>query len=111
MLEAIKAKVDLPVEIKKCEEQQVNYEELIGNLEAKKLTFYEKYKLGKITRLDFLEEKKKLDKDIEELKHNQKKLPEEQENVQEENLTRELMEKYIKSIIVRGNEILKIEWK
>ena len=111
VLDTIKAKVDLSAEIRKCEEQQVNYEELIGNLEAKKLTFYEKYKLGKITRLDFLEEKKKLDMDIEELKHNQKKLPAEQENVQEENLTRELMEKYIKSIIVRGNEILEIEWK
>lgn len=111
VLEAIKAKVDLSAEIKKCEEQQVNYEELIGNLEAKKLTFYEKYKLGKITRLDFLEEKKKLDKDIEELKHNQKKLPAEQENILEEKLTRELMEKYIDSIVVRGNEILKIEWK
>ena len=71
----------------------------------------DRYKLGKMTRLDFIEEKKKLDDEIDALKNEQSKKVVQQANIHEEKLTRKLMEKDIKSIIVRGNQILKIEWK
>lgn len=64
-----------------------------------------------MTRLDFIEEKKKLDDEIDALKNEQSKKVVQQANIHEEKLTRKLMEKDIKSIIVRGNQILKIEWK
>ena len=59
----------------------------------------------------FIEEKKKLDDEIDALKNEQSKKVVQQANIHEEKLTRKLMEKDIKSIIVRGNQILKIEWK
>lgn len=64
-----------------------------------------------MTRLDFIEEKKKLDDEIDALINEQSKKVVQQANMHEEKLTRKLMEKDIKSIIVRGNQILKIEWK
>ena len=64
-----------------------------------------------MTRLDFIEEKKKLDDEIDALINEQSKKVVQQANIHEEKLTRKLMEKDIKSIIVRGNQILKIEWK
>lgn len=88
-----------------------NYDELIKNLEFKKLDSYERYKLGETTRLDFIDEKKKLDKEIEVLKRERSKTIFHQENIQEETLTRELMEKHVEKIIVRGSEIIKTEWK
>ena len=83
------------------------YSEMLNQI----LASYEKYKLGKMTRLDFIEEKKKLDDEIDALKNEQSKKVVQQANIHEEKLTRKLMEKDIKSIIVRGNQILKIEWK
>ena len=111
VLEAIKAKFDISSEIHEQEKEKLHHEVLIQDLESKKLASYEKYKLGKMTRLDFIEEKKKLDDEIETLKKEQSKKVVQQVNIQEEKLTRKLMEKHIKSIKVRGNEILKIEWK
>lgn len=111
VLKAIKAKFDISSEIHEQEKENLNHEVLIQDLESKKLASYEKYKLGKMTRLDFIEEKKKLDDEIETLKKEQSKKVVQQVNIQEEKLTRKLMEKHIKSIKVRGNEILKIEWK
>ena len=63
-----------------------------------------------MTRLDFIG-KKKLDDEIDALINEQSKKVVQQANIHEEKLTRKLMEKDIKSIIVRGNQILKIEWK
>ena len=111
VLEAIRAKFDISSGINEQEKENINHEVLIQDLESKKLASYEKYKLGKMTRLDFIEEKKKLDDEIETLKKEQSKKVVQQANIQEEKLTRELMGKQIESIIVRGNEILKIEWK
>lgn len=111
VFEAIKAKFDISDETKKQESKSINHDELIKDLESKKLASYERYKLGKMTRLDFIEEKKKFDNEIEDLKNEQSKIAIQQEKIQEEKLTRELMEKYVKKVIVRGNEILKIEWQ
>ena len=97
--------------MEEVENHSVNHEKDIQELEARKLASYEKYKLGKMTRLDFIEEKKTLDKRIEALKTNQEKIEVQKENIQEKKLTRELMDKYVEKVIVRGTEILKIEWK
>lgn len=111
VFEAIKAKFDISAEIKEQGSKSINHAELIKDLEAKKLASYERYKLGKMTRLDFIEEKKKLDNEIEALKNEQSKIVVQQEKIQEEKLTRELMEKYVKKVIIRGSEILEIEWQ
>ena len=111
VLEAIKVKYDISSEIQEQKKYLIDSDVLIQDLESKKLASYEKYKLGKMTRLDFIEEKKKLDDEIDALKNEQSKKVVQQANIHEEKLTRKLMEKDIKSIIVRGNQILKIEWK
>ena len=111
VLEAIKVKYDISSEIQEQKKYLIDSDVLIQDLESKKLASYEKYKLGKMTRLDFIEEKKKLDDEIDALINEQSKKVVQQANMHEEKLTRNLMEKDIKSIIVRGNQILKIEWK
>lgn len=111
VLEAIKVKCDISSEIQEQKKYLIDSDILIQDLESKKLASYEKYKLGKMTRLDFIEEKKKLDDEIDALINEQSKKVVQQANIHEEKLTRKLMEKDIKSIIVRGNQILKIEWK
>lgn len=111
VLEAIKVKYDISSEIQEQKKYLIDSDVLIQDLESKKLASYEKYKLGKMTRLDFIEEKKKLNDEIDALKNEQSKKVVQQANIHEEKLTRKLMEKDIKSIIVRGNQILKIEWK
>lgn len=111
VLEAIKVKCDISSEIQEQKKYLIDSDVLIQDLESKKLASYEKYKLGKMTRLDFIEEKKKLDDEIDVLINEQSKKVVQQANMHEEKLTRKLMEKDIKSIIVRGNQILKIEWK
>lgn len=107
----IKAKFNISSEMTEERKQSANYNELIQGLENKKLNTYEEYKLGKLTRLDFIDEKKKLDNEIELLQKEQSKTVVQQENIQEEKLTRDLMDKYVEKVIVRGNEIIKIEWK
>ncbi|NMD38231.1 MAG: recombinase family protein [Christensenellaceae bacterium] len=110
VFEALKDKFDISTESHVQEKKLINYDELIHDLESKKLAFYEKYKLGKMTRLDFIEEKQSFDSKIKNMKEEQSKVMVKQEKIQEEKLTRDLMEKYVKKVIVRGNEILKIEW-
>lgn len=111
VFEAIKAKFNISSKMTEEINQLANYDELIQGLENKKLNSYEEYKLGKMTRLDFIDEKKRLDNEIEALKNEQSKIVVQQENIQEEKLTRDLMDKYVEKVIVRGNELLKIEWK
>mgnify|MGYP002661768972 CR=1 FL=1 len=60
------------------------------------------------TRIGFGKSK---NNEIDALKNEQSKKVVQEANIHEEKLTRKLMEKDIKSIIVRGNQILKIEWK
>ena len=94
-----------------------SYKELerkVENLENKKLKSFDKYKLGNISRSKFIEMKAKLDKEIESLKVRIKIIKDEEskyQDIREDVLTREMMEKYIKSVICGHNEVLKIEWK
>lgn len=111
VFEAIKEKYGVSNKVETIEKKAVNNKDNIKDIEARKQTYYEKYKLGEITRLKFIEEKKKLDNKIEVLLKEQSMVIKEKEKTNEEKLTRELMDKYIKSIVVRGSEILKIEWK
>lgn len=71
---------------------------------------YEKYRLGKITRLDFIEKKKHFDYEIEEIRK-AKLENQEVEEIKEDELTRGLMEKYIESVLLENNEVVKINWK
>lgn len=111
VFEEIKEKYDVSNKVETIEKKAVNNRDIIKDIEIIKQTYYEKYKLGEITRLKFIEEKKKLDNQIEVLLKEQSMVIKEKEKISEEKLTREMMDKYIKSIVVRGNEILKIKWK
>lgn len=113
IFEVIKEKYDIASDLKEQTKKTVNYDQKITDLEISKQVSYEKYQLGQISRLDFIEKKKRLDGQIEKLKQAQFESNEviEAEEITEDKLTRELMEKYIESIVVRGNEVLKINWK
>ena len=89
-------------------------ERKVEALENKKMKSFDKYKLGNISRAKFIEMKAKLDEEIESLKAQIRKIKEEENNhkeISEDKLTREMMQKYIKSVICGHNEVLKIEWK
>ena len=87
-----------------------NFDQEIADLEAMKQSSYENYKLGKMSRFEFIENKKRLNGKLEELKQSQTQAEDVDETPINE-LTRELVGKYIESIILRGNEIEQINWK
>lgn len=75
---------------------------------------FDKYKLGNISRAKFIEMKAKLDEEIERLKAQIRRIKEEEANrkeIREDGLTREMMQKYIQSVICGVNEVLEIQWK
>lgn len=72
---------------------------------------FEKYKLGKMTKAKFVESKNQIDNEIDRLKEKIKLSSNEAEVVTDNELTRELMEKYVESVICEGNVVQKIIWK
>ena len=89
-------------------------ERKVEDLENRKMKSFENYKLGNISRAKFIEMKAKLDEDIESLKAQIRRIKEEEANckeIREDGLTRELMQKYIQSVICGHNEVLEIQWK
>lgn len=86
-------------------------EKQVSKLEAKKLSDFEKYKLGKITKLKFIELKESIDKELDSLTKSMEELSKQVEVVKDNELTRELMEKYIDSVICEGSLVQKIIWK
>ena len=86
-------------------------EKNIENLNYKKMDNFEKYKFGKISKDKFIESKNCIDNKIKEYEE-QIKISEKQKDMVEYNkLTRELMEKYVESVICEGNKILNVVWK
>ena len=108
--EAIKEKFDVKPEAKKEKKKQINYDDKLRNIDITNQSLYDKYRLGNITRLDFIEKKKRFDYEIEEIKKAQLE-NQEVEEIKEDELTRELMEKYIDSVLLENNEVIKINWK
>ncbi|MDO4789288.1 MAG: recombinase, partial [Johnsonella sp.] len=89
-------------------------ERKVESLENKKMKSFDKYKLGNISREKFIETKAKLDEEIESLKAQIRRIKEEEANrkeIREDGLTREMMQKYIQSVICGVNEVLEIQWK
>ena len=86
-------------------------EKSIEDLEAKKMQNFEKYKLGKMNRQKFIDSKNLIDEEIQAIKEKIEKAKEEKQVIDNTKLTRELMEKYIDSVICEGNEVLNIIWK
>lgn len=86
-------------------------EKQIARLEAKKTSYFEKYKLGKITKLKIIESKKSIDKELESLLERIEELSKQDDIVKDTELTRELMEKYIDSVLCEGSIVQKIIWK
>lgn len=64
---------------------------------------FEKYKLDKMTKVKFVESKNQIDKEIDRLEEKIKLSSNETEVVTDNELTRELMEKYVESVICEGN--------
>lgn len=67
-------------------------------------------KLGKITRLDFIAIKKKINEKIQDLEE-LNLVENESVDVPVEKLTRELMDQYIEAVLLERNEVKKIKWK
>ena len=96
---------------KKEKENLKDLEKQVERLEAKKISDFEKYKLGKLTKQKFVEGKAKIDREIESLSERMKELSKEDEVVKDNELTRKLMEKYIESVLCEGSIVQKIIWK
>ena len=86
-------------------------EEQVARLETEKTSAFEKYKLGKITKLKIIESKKSIDKELESLLERIEELSKQDDIVKDTELTRELMEKYIDSVLCEGSIVQKIIWK
>lgn len=100
------------VEINKNESVSVkDLEKRIAKLQDKKMANFEKYKLGKMTKAKFVESKSKIDDEIEELEVKIKLSSTTEEVVTDNELTREMMEKYIDSVICEDSIVQKIIWK
>ena len=92
----------------------VNLKELekrITKLQDKKMAYFEKYKLSKMTKAKFVESKSNIDEEIEKLEEKIKVSSTTQEVVKGNELTREMMEKYIDSVICENSIVQKIIWK
>ncbi|MFM1533935.1 recombinase family protein [Helcococcus ovis] len=109
VLEAIKNRYDVKV-VEEAKPTDIDVAKELQDLELSKQLSYEKYKLGKITRLDFIDIKKKIDVKIQELEE-LNSVENESVDVPVEELTRELMDQYIESVLLEGNEVLEIKWK
>ena len=80
-------------------------------LQDKKMDEFEKYKLGKMSKAKFVENKAKIDEMIEELEEKIKASSVTSEMVTDTKLTRELMEKYVESVICEDSIVQEIIWK
>jgi len=101
-------------EVETKKEQEINLKDLernITKLQDKKMSDFEKYKLGKMTKTKFVENKAQIDKMIDELEEKIRLASTCKEIVTDNELTRELMEKYVESVICENSIVQKIIWK
>lgn len=82
-------------------------EKKIEKLQAKKMSDFEKYKLGKMTKAKFIESKNQIDNKISKLEEKIKQSYNETEVVTDNEFTREVMEKYVESVICEGSIVQK----
>ena len=75
------------------------------------MAYFEKYKLGKMTKAKFVESKSNIDEEIEKLEEKIKVSSTTQEVVTDNELTREMMEKYVETVICEDSIVHKIIWK
>ena len=84
----------------------------VSRLEAEKLSDFEKYKLGKLAKFNFIERKESIDKELTSLSERIDEFSKQGDEVVNDNgLTRELMKKYIDSVLCEGSIVQKIIWK
>lgn len=111
VLEQIKSKYDLTGKSTSNKGNCSDLEVELEKIKNKKLSNFEKYKNGIITKEKFIELKKSLEKEIllleEELACNEK----EEVVLPTSDLTRELMEKYIVEMSCEASQVQKIVWK
>lgn len=111
VLEQIKSKYDVTGKNTLKKENYTDLEDEVEKLKRKKLSNFEKYKSGILTKEKFVEIKKSLEKEIllleEELESNEK----EELVLPTNELTRELMEKYIVELSCEASRVQKIVWK
>ena len=111
MLALIKEKYG-EAEVKPKEKISIkDIEKKMEKLQAKKMSDFEKYKLGKMTKAKFVESKNQIDNEFDRLDEKIKLSSNETEVVTDNELTRELMEKYVESVICEGSIVQKIIWK
>ncbi len=108
----IKTRFDIEKEKTKPKVNAKVLENNIEKLKIKKMNVFEKYKLGKISKDKFKNEKLKIENEIYKLEE-QIKLSrfEVQEEIKGDVLTREMVEKYIDFIICSKNKVESITWK
>ncbi len=107
----IKARFDID---KVKSEPKVNTKNLAKNIEKlrnKKMNSFEKYKLGKISRDKFKGIKTAIDEDIVRLEEKIKLDKVVPDKKLDDTLTRDMMEKYVESVICHKGEVVKIIWK
>ena len=80
-------------------------------LKEKKFLAFERYKLEKISREKFLEIKDTIEKDMNVITVTLNELDRVKEVCNENELTKELLEKYVDSVYCMENEVIKIVWK
>lgn len=85
-------------------------EEQVARLETEKTSAFEKYKLGKMTKLKFIESKN-IVKELESLSERIDELSKQDEVVKGNELIGRLMEKYIDSVLCEEGIVQKNIWK
>lgn len=101
-------------EVEEKSKEKLSIKELakkIENLQSKKISDFEKYKLGKMKKEQFIESKMLIDEEIEKIENMNELYSKETKKVTDNILTRELMEKYVESVICEGNVVKEIIWK
>lgn len=101
-------------EVETKKEKEIDLKDLkrkISKLQDKKISNFEKYKLGKMTKAKFVENKIEIDKTIDDLEQKIKVASTHKEVITDNELTREMMEKYVESVICEDSIVQKIIWK
>ncbi len=107
----IKARFDISEEKSEPKVNTKNLEKNIEKLRNKKMNSFEKYKLGKISREKFKDIKSKIDEDIARLEEEIKLAKVVPAKKLDDTLTRDMMKKYVESVICHKGEVVKIIWK
>ncbi len=107
----VKARFDTREEKAEPKVNTKNLGKNIEKLKTKKMNSFEKYKLGKISREKFRDIKSKIDEDIARLEEEIKLAKIVPDKKLDDTLTRDMMEKYVDSVICHRSKVIKIIWK